>query len=287
MWARDDTRRLGFSVFRPALRTVARIALVLALVGALVLASIWILQRSFIYHPSDAEVPPAGEVIDGARDLTLTTADGLELTAWFLPPRAESAHADTAVLMAPGNAGDRRSRAGLAGDVNAHGFAVLVLEYRGFGGNPGRPSEEGLAADALAASDALAELGFPPERTLYLGESLGTGVVAGLQAERPPAGMVLRSPFTDLADLGSVHYPEPLVRLVLRDRFGVREQVAASRVPTTVIHGDRDAVVPSAQSAAVAAAAPVLVEELVITGAGHNDEVMFGPEIADAVARLG
>ncbi|MGO1972553.1 MAG: alpha/beta hydrolase [Propionibacteriaceae bacterium] len=282
MRTRDDTRRLGFAVFRHVVRAV----LVLGLIGVLALGSVWMLQRSFIYHPGEAEVPPAGEVIEGARDITLTTSDGLELTAWFLPPVEKAPHADTAVLMAPGNAGDRRSRAGLAGEVNAHGFAVLVLEYRGFGGNPGRPSEDGLAADALAASDALTELGYPPERTLYFGESLGTGVVAGLQAARPPAGIVLRSPFTDLADLGSVHYPEPVVRLVLRDRFPVREQMAGSQVPTTVIHGDRDSVVPSAQSAAVAAASPVLVEELLIEGADHNDEVMFGSEVADAMARL-
>ncbi len=103
-----------------------------------------------------------------------------------------------AVLVAPGNAGNREGRAGLAEELSRRGLAVLLMDYRGYGGNPGSPSEDGLAADADAAAEALKELGYPAQRTIYFGESLGTGVVAALQSRHPPAGMVLRSPFTDL-----------------------------------------------------------------------------------------
>ena len=151
------------------------------------------------------------------------------------------------------------------------GLAVLLMDYRGYGGNPGSPSEEGLAADAFAATEALAALGYPPERSIYFGESLGTGVVAALQARRPPAGLVLRSPFTELADVGAHHYPLLPVRLLLRDRFPVVEHVSSSQVPVTVIYGDRDTVVPTALSARVADAASSLVERMVIEGANHND----------------
>lgn len=243
------------------------------------------LQRSFIYFPDDSGVPPAADVIPGARDVTITTDDGLELGAWYLPART-GRERDVAVLMAPGNAGNRSSRAGLAELLADRGFAVLLLDYRGYGGNPGSPSEEGLHADALGAVAALTELGHPPERTIYFGESLGTGVVATLAAARPPAGVVLRSPFTSLADLGRHHYPVLPVGLLLRDRYPVLEQVTETRVPVTVIHGDADDIVPSDQSARVAAAAPLLHEELVLPGVGHNDGVMFGPETADAVVRL-
>jgi pimeloyl-ACP methyl ester carboxylesterase len=111
-------------------------------------------------------------------------------------------------------------------------------------------------------------------------------VVAALQVRRPPAGIVLRSPFTELADVGSHHYPFLPVRLLLRDRFPVAEHLSSSQVPTTVIYADRDTVVPSALSARVADAAASLVERLVIDGADHNDPVMFGPRVAEAVARL-
>ena len=112
-----------------------------------------------------------------------------------------------AVLVAPGNGGNRQGRAGFAEALSRRGLAVLLMDYRGYGGNPGSPNEDGLAADALAAAEALEELGYPPERTIYFGESLGAGVVAALQAKRPPAGLVLRSPFTELADVGAHHYP--------------------------------------------------------------------------------
>src|SRR5688500_5457175 len=261
-----------------------RLLVVLLLMGTVV-AMLWALQRQLIYFPDRTPVPAAGEVIAGARDVTLHTADGLELGAWFVPP-AGPADDGVAVLVAPGNGGNRAGRAGFAEELSRRGLAVLLMDYRGYGGNPGEPSEDGLAADADAAVEALEELGFPAERTLYFGESLGSGVVAALQARHPPAGIVLRSPFTDLADVGAHHYPWLPVRVLLRDRFPVVEHVATSDVPTTVVYGDRDSVVPTVLSARVADHARSLAERVVIEGADHNDPVMFGSRVADAVARL-
>ena len=259
--------------------------LLVVLLGATVFAMLWALQRQLIYFPDATPVPPAGEVIAGARDVTLRTADGLELGAWFLPATGP-VDAGLAVLVAPGNGGNRAGRAGFAQELSRRGLAVLLLDYRGYGGNPGSPSEDGLAADADAAVVALTELGYPPQRTIYFGESLGTGVIAALQVRHPPAGVVLRSPFTELADVAAYHYPWLPIRALLRDRFPVLEHHATSHVPITVIYGDRDSVVPAALSARVADQAPSLVERVVIHGAEHNDPVMFGPRVAEAVARL-
>jgi pimeloyl-ACP methyl ester carboxylesterase len=259
--------------------------LVLVLVVGTVVAVLWTLQRHLIYFPDPTPVPSAATVIAGARDVTLRTADGLELGAWFVPadPRQDTG---MAVLLAPGNGGNRAGRAGLAEELRRRGLAVLVMDYRGYGGNPGSPSEHGLAADADAAADALTELGYAPDRTIYLGESLGSAVVSALQARRPPAAMVLRSPFTDLADVGSHHYPWLPVRALLRDRFPVVEHLAVSDVPVTVIYGKRDSVVPALLSARVADRAPALAERVVLEEADHNDPVMFGPRVAAAVQRL-
>jgi hypothetical protein len=257
---------------------------VLLLVGTVV-GMLWALQRQLIYFPDPAPVPSAADVVPGARDVTFRTADGLELTAWFVPP-AGSADTGTAVLVAPGNGGNRAGRAAFAEELRQHGLAVLLMDYRGYGGNPGTPSEDGLAADADAAVATLRELGFPAARTLYFGESLGSGVVAALQDRHPPAGIVLRSPFPELADVGAHHYPWLPVRTLLRDRFPVAEHLAGSAVPVTVIYGDRDTVVPTELSARVADRAPSLVERVVLEGADHNDAVMFGPRVAAAVARL-
>ena len=263
---------------------------VLALGVGVVVALLAAFQRQLIYLPDRSAPPPAERVLPGARDVTLHTSDGLELGAWFLPaalggttsPAAEG----RAVLLAPGNGGNRLHRAGLARTLSESGFAVLLLEYRGYGGNPGSPSEDGLARDADAAVAALADLGYPPGRTIYLGESLGTAVVAALAVRHPPAGLLLRSPFPELADVGRHHYPWLPVRLLLRDRFDTVTPVSRTDVPVTVVRGDRDRVIPSEMSAEVARAAPALVEELVLSGADHNDPVMSGPELADAVVRL-
>jgi pimeloyl-ACP methyl ester carboxylesterase len=246
---------------------------------------LWALQRQLIFFPDSTPVPPAPEAIPGASDVTLHTADGLELGAWFVPADA-STDVGMAVLVAPGNGANRLGRAELAEELARRGLAVLLMDYRGYGGNPGSPSEDGLAADADAAVESLADLGYPPTRTVYFGESLGSGVVAALQARHPPAGVVLRSPFTELADVGAHHYPWLPVRLLLRDRFPVVSHLAASDVPVTVIYGDRDSVVPTALSARVADRAPALVERVVLEGADHNDPVMFGSRVAAAVARL-
>src|SRR5688572_32476722 len=155
---------------------------------------LWALQRQLIYFPDPTPVPPAADVIDGARDVTLHTADGLELGAWFVPATGP---VDTGmvVLVAPGNGGNRAGRAGFAEELSRRGLAVLLMDYRGYGGNPGSPSQDGLAADADAAVAAPEALGYPPQRTVYFGESLGSGVVAALQARQPSAGIVLRLPF--------------------------------------------------------------------------------------------
>lgn len=270
-------------------RLLRGLVVVLVLVGV-VMAVLWALQRQLIYFPDSSSVPPAADVIDGARDVTLRTEDGLELGAWFVPPQGReqgrASEEPMAVLLAPGNGGNRLGRVDLAEELSERGLAVLLMDYRGYGGNPGDPSEEGLAKDAMAASDALQELGFPPSRTIYFGESLGTGVVSALSVRRPPAGIVLRSPFTDLADVGSHHYPYLPVRLLLRDTFPVLEHLSSSEVPVTVVYGDRDSVVPTSLSARVADEAGNLAERVVIEGADHNDAVMFGPRVADAVARL-
>ena len=259
--------------------------IVALLLGGTVVAVLWAMQRQLIYFPDPTPVPRAGDVITGARDVPLHTTDGLQLSAWFVPATGQ---VDTgmAVLVAPGNGGNRAGRAGFADELTSRGLAVLLMDYRGYGGNPGRPSEDGLAADADAAVVALEELGYPPRRTVYFGESLGSGVVAALQRRHPPAGVVLRSPFTELADVGAHHYPWLPVRALLRDRFPVMEHLTASDVPITVIYGDRDSVVPTVLSARVADHAPSLAERVVIPGADHNDPVMFGGRVADAVVRL-
>ena len=119
-----------------------------------------------------------------------------------------------------------------------------------------------------------------------MGESIGTGVAARLAVTDPPAGLVLRSPFSSLTDVAEAHYPRPLVRLVLRDRFESVRHLSGSTVPVVVLAGDADEVVPPDSSAALAAAVGNLQAEVVLPDVGHNDPVWFGPYLAEQVTRL-
>jgi uncharacterized protein len=265
-------------------RAAVGAALVVALFTVLV-GLFWAFQRSLIYLPDDGPVGVADTQLPGARDVTLTTSDGLRLGAWYLPgPTADA----PAVLVANGNGGHRGMRAPLARALGEAGLAVLLFDYRGYGGNPGSPSEEGLALDVRAAREfLLRDARVRPERLLYFGESLGAAVVTELATEHPPAGLVLRSPFVDLAAVGAVHYPFLPVRLLLRDRYPVSERISGVRIPTTVVYGSADSIVPPEQSRAVADAAAQLHELVEVPGADHNDLVLLdGDAVVSAVVEL-
>jgi uncharacterized protein len=265
-------------------RSALVVAGVLLVVLALITALLWGFQRRLIYLPDDGPVPSAGSVLPGARDVVLRTADGLELGAWYVP--GESPGAAT-VLVANGNGGHRGIRAPLAAALADAGLGVLLFDYRGYGGNPGSPTEDGLALDVRAARQFLLDAGVRPERLLYFGESLGAAVVTELATEHPPAGLVLRSPFVDLASVAAVHYPLLPVRALLHDEFPVAEQVARIDVPTTVVHGGADSIVPPEQSRAVADAAANLERLVEVPGADHNDRILLdGDALVDAVLEL-
>ena len=225
-------------------------------------------------------------MLPGGRDVVLDTEDGIRLGAWYLP--AAGGQKGPAVLVFNGNAGDRSLRAQLAAGLSRLGMSALLFDYRGYGGNPGRPSEDGLAADARAALAWLAaQPEVDPDRIVYFGESLGAAVAVGLAVERPPAALVLRSPFTSLADVGRVHYPWLPVGRVLIDRYPSIDRIGSLSAPLLVIAGDRDDIVPESLSKRLYEAAPDPKRYLLVPGAGHNDpELIDGRRMLDEVGRF-
>ena len=263
-----------------------RAVLVVVVVVLALLTLAWAFQRHLIYLPATGEVPPASSVLPGGRDVRFQTGDGLVLGGWLAPARGTDR--GVTVLVANGNAGDRSARAPLARALTSEGVSVLLFDYRGYGGNPGNPDEEGLGQDVRAARQFLVEeAGVSPDRLLYFGESLGAAVVTELAVEHPPAGLVLRSPFVDLAAVGRVHYPFLPVRALLRDRYPLAEHLADVKVPVTVVYGADDSIVPPGQSRAVADSAPHLRAVVEVAGADHNDLVLLaGADLVAAVLDL-
>ena len=242
------------------------------------------LQRRLIYFPSRSPVPPAAAVLPGGEDVVLETEDGMRLGAWFLPGLGRG----PAVLICNGNAGDRMLRAPLAAALSRAGLSVLLFDYRGYGGNPGRPSEEGLAADARAARAFLvARSEVDPGRIAYFGESLGAAVAVRLALESPPTALVLRSPFTSLTDVGRLHYPWLPVAALLADPYPSVSRIPQLAVPLLVIAGDRDTLVPAKLSRRLYDRACEPKRFLLVPGADHNSlELLDGPQMIDAIVRF-
>lgn len=257
------------------------------LVGvAAILLYFWAAQRRLIYFPSSGVGEPAAAGVPDAERVGLSTRDGLRLGAWFVPS-SPSANRGV-VIVFNGNAGNRSYRADLARGFRARGLATLLFDYRGYGGNPGSPSEEGLALDAIAAREYLdSRRDVDRGRIVYFGESLGSAVAVRLALTHPPAALVLRSPFTSLADTARHHFPYLPVGLLLRDRFASRDAIARIRCPVVVITAVFDSIVPADQSRQLFEAANEPKRLVVIENADHNDEALTaGPRVLDAVAAV-
>ncbi len=264
------------------------LVVVVAAVVAL-LTLMYVFQRSLIYMPLGG-VPPVEEMLPGAEAVTFETADGLTLGAWFLPADRPGS---PATLLFNGNAGNRALRAPLAERFHRLGMSVLMVDYRGYGGNPGSPSEKGLLADARAALGWLVRRPeVDPAKVLYFGESLGSGVAVALAAERPPAALVMRSPFTSLVDAAKAHFPLLPVGLLMRDRFPSVERIGAIHCPVAIVAGDPDSVVPTDLSRRLFEAAREPKRLLIYRGFDHNDaELSHGDlwvgEVAGFLRRTG
>jgi uncharacterized protein len=274
-----------------------RVVLVLLLAAAVVLAAVvgvlWSQQRRLIYLPAPRAVPPAAGVLPGAEEVSFPTADGLRLAGWFVPaagPPGRGGRRSPAVLVCNGNGGNRSLRAPLAAALARAGLAVLLFDYRGYAANPGHPTEAGLAADARAALAFLAARPeVDPARLVYFGESLGAAVALRLALERPPAALVLRSPFASLAEVGRLHYPWLPVSLLLADRYDSLGRVGGLAAPLLVVAGERDRIVPASHSRRLFDAAPQPKRFVLLPGADHNDlDLLAGPRLlAEVLAFLG
>lgn len=231
-----------------------------------------LLQDRMIFLPTQ-DVPPIADVLLDAEEITVRTADGLDLAMWYLPPPAGAdACPAPAVVLFHGTGGNRAWLAMLGVQLRRAGMAVLLADYRGYGGNPGRPTDDGLALDAEAARSHLA--GRPEidtTRIAYHGDSLGTGVATRLAVDHPPAAMVLRSPYTSIADVAATRVPVYPTDFLVHEQFRTIDRIGAIEAPVLVAVADDDQLIPIEQSRAVFDAARGPKEWSVRAGASHED----------------
>ncbi len=242
----------------------------LAIIYLLLLGLVFLFQRRLQYFPDASPVPiPRGDKYRDLQEVRLVSTDSLSLWAWHWPGR----HA-TSLLVLHGNGGHRGYRLEWIEDLHALGWGILILDYRGYGGSSGTPTEEGLYHDAETAANWLKQNG--KQKLVYLGESLGCGVAVELATRQPPAGLILQSGFSSAVEVAAQAYPYLPVRWLMKDRYESTAKMAKISCPVLVIHGERDSLIPVRLGRALYEAAREPKEWWVVTGADHNDLSQVG-----------
>ena len=221
--------------------------LFLFLTAAGLLAAAFVNLRAFetrqVFPADRIRTSPREAGMVGFEDVRIRTADGETLVGWWRPPPPGAG----VVLYLHGNGGSLADRAGRLSDLAASGLGVLAIDYLGYGGSTGRPSERGLHADAEAAYDWITVQS--PARPLALvGESLGTGVAVRLAAERAVTGVVLDSAYASLPDLVRRRWPWLPAHLLMANRFESDRRIAAVGAPVLFVHCSEDDVTPLASA---------------------------------------
>jgi fermentation-respiration switch protein FrsA (DUF1100 family) len=249
-----------------------KLILALSILGTTYLAAVaglWGFQHAIVYTPEDVEyVPPSHyAMLEGVQEIALETADGVALRAWYAPAPAGR----PTVVMFPGkNSALRAERYRLSHFIEAR-MGVLMVAYRGYSGNDGEPSEEGLYTDARAALDWLQDRGVPESEIAIYGVSLGTGVATEMAAERDYAAVVLEAPYTSIVDVAASRFPIVPVRWLMKDRFDSLARIARLDEPLLIMHGDRDRVIPQRLGRALYDAAKAPKTGYWPADAGHKD----------------
>lgn len=246
------------------LRGVLTFLVAIAGAYALLIGGMYGFQRSLVFPASQVRATPAQMAVPEMAVVRLRTDDGLDLAAWYRP----APPGRLTVLSFHGNGDFLGAHAPFARKLIDAGYGVMLASYRGYSGNPGSPSEDGLYRDGRAAMDYLEGRG---TRIVLHGFSLGAAVAMRLASERPVEGIIVEAPFTGAVDVAAAAYPFVPVRLLMWDRFETLEAARSLRVPVMVTYGSRDEVVPHAQFDRFYAAIAAPKMRHVVDGASHND----------------
>jgi fermentation-respiration switch protein FrsA (DUF1100 family) len=257
---------------------VAKFALGVVVFYGVLVGVLYLIQRGIMYYPWTDRPVPAASYMPDMRIVEATTADGLTLASWYAPASV----GQPTVVLFHGNAGHIGHRAGKGRHFLDAGLGLMLVGYRGFGGNSGRPKEDGLYADGRAALAFLAASGVPSGRMVLYGESLGSGVAVQLALEaaragRPVGAVVLEAPFSSMAAAAQYHYPYLPAYWLVKDRYDSIEKIAHIGAPLLVVHGERDRVVPARMGREIFAIAREPKEALWLARADHNDVFDHGP----------
>ena len=227
--------------------------------------ALYVFQRKLQYHPYKDQVAPSFYGLTDVEEVSFDTEDGESIRAWYGRAQGER----PTILYFHGNAEAIQHRWERVKLFMDHGYGILIVSWRGYGGSTGTPTEAGLKYDAAAALRFLEMKGIEPSNLVYFGESLGSGVAVPLAAQKPPAAIILDSPFTSAADVGQNTYWFVPTALLMKDKFDSMAHVKDVSSPVFIFHGDADRVVPQKFGRALYDAFTSPKEFVSLPGMGH------------------
>ena len=201
---------------------------------------IFIFQRNLLYHPNENNYS-GDELKVKIEKVKIETGDNIELLGWF--HEKDLVNFKTLVFF-HGNAGTLENRIHKINHFKEMNINFLIISWRGFSGNLGKPSEKGLYEDGESAINWLKGKGLKDNDIVLYGESLGTGIVTHVAQNRKFAGIILESPFTSMVDAAKNVYPYFPIRFLLKDKYESDKKIKNFKSPILIMHGEADKIVP-------------------------------------------
>jgi uncharacterized protein len=206
----------------------------------LILVITYIFQRNLLYHPKENNYF-GDELIISIKKIKIKTQDNIELLSWYHNRNLDDYKT---ILFLHGNAGSLKNRIHKINHFKDIDVNFLLVAWRGFSGNKGKPTEKGLYEDARSAVNWLKTQGVNENNIVIYGESLGTGVATEIAQNKNFAGIILESPFTSMIDAGKDKYPYLPVKLLLKDKYESYKKLKNINSPILIMHGKVDKIVP-------------------------------------------
>ncbi|MDX9690106.1 MAG: alpha/beta hydrolase [Alphaproteobacteria bacterium] len=233
------------------------------------MAGAFILQRHFLYFPNDIYLSPHEAGTEAFfSELSVKTEDGIELKGWY----AKAKDNKPTLILFHGNADSLRKMDFVAAPYVKEGYGFLLTEYRGFSGFKGKPTEEGLYADARAFVRGVLAQGVPERDLVFFGHSLGTGVAVEMAKEFSNAfGLMLLSPYLSMTEMAQLRFPLFPSRYMVWDKFDSASKIGTLHMPVLIAHGTWDVVVPFDQGKALYDLAPEPKEFHAVDKGLHNN----------------
>ena len=206
----------------------------------IIILFVYFYQRSLLYNPSENNYLN-DKINFNYKEIFIETDKKIKLKSWFIEKDLKNFKT---ILLFHGNAGNLFNRVYKLNELKKLDLNILIISWRGFSGNKGKPTEKNLYRDAEEAVKWLNLQGLDNKNIILYGESLGTGIAIELASKNNFGGIILESPFTSMADTAKIYYPYLPVNFLLRDRYDSRSKVKDIKTPILIMHGKMDNIVP-------------------------------------------